>query len=152
MYPPPPPPPGQYGLPYGQPGSPTGRVRPPGLTGPAVGLIITGTLAFLSWAIYLGLGLMDVRDSMTQEVSDTAGQAGYIIGSAFPIVGVVLAPFTVLAGVQMLRGATRGFVLFGTYASLVPCTLCCLLGLPFAIWALVVLMRDDVKAYFRQPS
>jgi hypothetical protein len=152
------PPPGQYGQYYGPPAMPgmpvpprppTGRVRPPGVLAPAICLIVVGALAFLTWAVWLAMGLAQVHDSLAQEASDTAGRIGYVSGSVFPIVGVLLAPFTAMAGVQMLRGRTRGFVLAGTFATLVPCTLCCMLGLPFGIWSLVVLMREDVKAYFR---
>jgi hypothetical protein len=140
---------------YGTPGMPappaypTGRVRPSTLLPPAICLIVVGALGFLVNVVWLGMGLAQVHDSLAQEASDTAGKIGYVMGSVFPIVGVLLSPFTAMGGVQMLRGRTRGFAMAGAIATLVPCTACCVLGLPFGIWALVVLMREDVRAYFR---
>ncbi len=131
------------------PAYPPGRVRPGTLLPLAICLIAVGALGFLINVAWLAMGLVQVHDSLAQEASDTAGQIGYVMGSVFPIVGVVLSPFTAMAGVQMLRGRTRGFAMAGAIATLVPCTACCVLGLPFGVWALIVLMREDVKAYFR---
>jgi hypothetical protein len=32
--------------------------------------------------------------------------------------------------------------------AMIPCNCCCLLGLPFGIWALVMLMKPEVKSQF----
>jgi hypothetical protein len=70
-----------------------------------------------------------------------------------------------MAGVvSLLIAALNGFVLFGaikllrlqghttaTVASvtaMLPCQCCCLFGLPFGIWALVVLNKPEVKSQF----
>jgi len=36
----------------------------------------------------------------------------------------------------------------GSIVAMVPCNICCLLGLPFGIWALVVIVRPEVKDAF----
>jgi hypothetical protein len=37
----------------------------------------------------------------------------------------------------------------GSIVALLPCNVCCLLGLPFGIWALIVLNDPDVRNAFR---
>jgi phage FluMu protein Com len=57
----------------------------------------------------------------------------------------------ILAGaIQMRRVRNRGFAVFSAILALIPCTSpCCVFTLPFAIWALVVLNDETVKAAFR---
>jgi hypothetical protein len=49
----------------------------------------------------------------------------------------------------MKRLENYGFALTGAIVAMVPCSGCCLLGLPFGIWALVVLSDSSVKEAFR---
>ena len=53
-----------------------------------------------------------------------------------------------LAAVQMKGLRSFGFAMTGAILAMIPCNVCCLLGLPFGIWALVVLNRPDVKSAF----
>jgi len=64
---------------------------------------------------------------------------------------LVLRLFMLFAGIQMLRGRGYGMAITGTILSLIPlldCP-CCLLSPPVAIWALVVLLRSDVRSLFQ---
>jgi hypothetical protein len=36
----------------------------------------------------------------------------------------------------------------GAVAAIVPCSICCILGLPMGIWAIIVLIDQDVKHSF----
>jgi hypothetical protein len=51
----------------------------------------------------------------------------------------------------MMRLRTWGLALAGCIVSAIPLSssACCLLTLPFAIWAIVVLVKPEVKAAFQ---
>lgn len=57
----------------------------------------------------------------------------------------------ILAGTFcMMRGKALGFARTAMMMRLIPCAgFCCILGLPFGIWALVVLNRPDVQEGFK---
>ncbi len=51
---------------------------------------------------------------------------------------------------QMMNMRSHGLCMAAAIMAIIPClTPCCILGTPFGIWALVVLMDDQVKPYFR---
>ncbi len=128
------------------------RQKPNGATGSGVGLIVVGAVNFLTSGIYLIGGLSNIGGGeLDKSVSsgDTAGTVGYVIGSVFPILCLILAPATIIGGVQLIRGRTRNLAVVGAIVALVPLTSCCFLaGIPLGIWALVVLRRPDVRAWF----
>jgi hypothetical protein len=47
-----------------------------------------------------------------------------------------------------LRLQYFGLVMAAVIVAMLPCQCCCLLGLPFGIWALVVLNKPEVKSQF----
>jgi hypothetical protein len=66
------------------------------------------------------------------------------------VLGVVFSGVIIFASVQMLRMQMWGFALAGAIMSMINCfNCCCLLGLPFGIWALVILLNEEVKAAFQ---
>jgi hypothetical protein len=72
-------------------------------------------------------------------------QIGLVLGMTVPVLwGLIVT----LGGFQMLRLKARALAMTGAIFALVPCNPCCLAGLPFGIWALVVLNRDDVSRAF----
>jgi presenilin-like A22 family membrane protease len=65
------------------------------------------------------------------------------------MLGVGVVPIISLIGaIQMLRGKSYAWSMTGTIAGMLPCSACCVLGLVFGIWALVVLNQPDVKQAF----
>jgi hypothetical protein len=69
-------------------------------------------------------------------------------------VGVLCAVVTIIAATRMLAGRHYGFALFGAVLAALPipcvsCTGCCGLGEAIGIWAIVVLLNEQVKASFR---
>ncbi len=51
--------------------------------------------------------------------------------------------------VKMKNLKSFGLAMTASILALIPCGSCWLLGIPFGIWALVVLSRPDVKSAFR---
>lgn len=71
------------------------------------------------------------------------------------IIAGVVALLTIFGGVQLMNLRGRGVVIAGSILSMIPFTSgCCCLGLPFGIWALIVLnnpvVRDGYAAVARQ--
>jgi len=121
---------------------PAGRV-----SAPAIGLMVAGGLSAVFTLFYLLIfaigGTAAVSDP---EVRDALPGIGLLL--AFGLLKLVLDALTIYAGWQMrqLRGWTLGMA--GSIAAMLPCSVCCILGLPIGIWALVVLMDNDVKQAF----
>lgn len=126
--------------------------------GPAIALMVTGLLNLMLalWSLVKLTVLrssLDVYSSMPQ-FNDPQMQS--LLHLASGPIGIVNAFFSlamsvlVLAGawrMQTLRNYTLAFV--ASILAMLPCvTPCCFLGLPFGIWALVVLNRPEVKSQF----
>jgi hypothetical protein len=83
-----------------------------------------------------------LNDPDARQVIVTRGAV--ILG--IPAAGNLLA---ILGAIAMRRLSSYGLSLAGGIVSLIPLgTGCCLTGIPFGIWALVVLSRPEVKAGF----
>ena len=74
---------------------------------------------------------------------------GFLIGVC--LFAMLLNGFVIFSMVQMMRLKTWGLALAGCIVSALPLSssLCCLLTLPFAIWAIVVLVKPEVKGSFQ---
>jgi predicted Zn finger-like uncharacterized protein len=124
--------------------------------GPAIALMVVGGLSLVLYAVDLILRLMGFAMFGAAAMgggaggNDAAGMAGYAVGS---VIGMVIAfcwSGTVLGGgIQMYRLSNHGQAMTAAIVAMVPCSLCCLLGIPFGIWALVVLNKPEVKDAFR---
>jgi presenilin-like A22 family membrane protease len=91
-------------------------------------------------------GMQQVSDPQMQKMFDS------LVGS----LGIVQDIIGAVVGVVMLKGASKmqllqnhQFAFVTSILAMVPCVSpCCLFGLPFGIWALVVLNRPEVKSQF----
>jgi hypothetical protein len=65
------------------------------------------------------------------------------------VVAGVVALVTIVGSLQMRNLKGRGLAYTGAILSMIPCVSgCCLLGIPFGIWAIIALGKPDVKAGF----
>ena len=65
------------------------------------------------------------------------------------LLGVALNIFVLFGALKMMRLQSFNLVLAACIISMIPCTgCCCILGLPFGLWALVVINKPEVKAHF----
>jgi hypothetical protein len=54
-----------------------------------------------------------------------------------------------MAGIKMLHRRSYGLVMAGVIIGMIPCLSgCCCTGLPFGIWALIVLSNEEVRKSF----
>lgn len=130
---------------------------------PAVGLMVTGILnvifsvlsvasiAFMPAIVkWLDAQLGQLHNPQLQTMLQNS------LHNSSGALGLVSNLFGLLLSVLILWGATKmkslrsyEFSVTAAILSLLPCfTPCCLLGLPIGIWALVVLMKPEVKSQF----
>lgn len=78
----------------------------------------------------------------------------FIEGMRGPMAGMInlvialLDGFVVFGAIKMMRLQSFGLAMAACIIALLPCQCCCLFGLPFGIWGLVVLNKPEVKSQF----
>ena len=117
------------------------------VSAPAMALIVTGALnavTTLVWMAFLAIfGVAAISDPAVREALPGVGVSA--VGS---VIGLVLSAVMVYAGMQMRKLQSWGVCMAGTICAMLPCTSCCLLGLPIGIWVILVLIDGDVKRAF----
>jgi hypothetical protein len=72
------------------------------------------------------------------------------IGATINLFGLAVGLFILIAAMKMKRLESHSLALAAAIVAMLPCiSPCCLLGLPFGIWALIVLNDSSVRAAFR---
>ena len=61
---------------------------------------------------------------------------------------ILLSTVAIVGSIQMFRVRSHGFAMTTAILLLFPCTGCCVLNIPFGIWALVALTDTQVKRAF----
>ena len=144
LYPPPPPsaPPPTYG----------GANAAQMVKGPAIALMVVGAIGIV-WSLFgilgnlLGFGMAGLEDigGDSQWVSMMSSGSGIL----FSIIQLAVSAFVIWGALQMQNLRKYQISLGASIAAMLPCVgPCCLLGLPIGIWALVILMKPEVKAAF----
>jgi len=125
-----------------------GRVMPP-----AICLMIAAILGILADGFQIAYAFTPAPPvdpklpEIFREWQKSAHEPPAIIGG---IVGVVFSAVIIFACIQMMGMRMWGFALAGTIMSMINCfNGCCCLGLPFGIWALIILLDQEVKTAFR---
>jgi hypothetical protein len=149
---------------YNSPGANAGREDAlQSVKGPAIALIVTAILNMILalWGLvkmlFFPTNLTQFNAEM-QQLNNPQMQAfmqKMISMSSGPF-GIVNELFCIAMAVLILMGATKmrslrsyEFAFTAAILAMIPClTPCCLLGLPFGIWALIVLSKPTVKSYF----
>lgn len=125
-----------------QPNKPSGQNPLAGLKGPGISLIVVSILSILNVLagpfVNVMMGNFD------------AGSPEFIGNIAGAIAFAALHAFVLFSGKLMLDGKSHGVCMAGAIIACIPvCTPCLLLGIPFGIWAIVVLQQPAVKSAFR---
>jgi hypothetical protein len=124
--------------------------------GPAIALIITAGLGVAYYALSGLLTLFTGGAMFHQQLPPNIPpqMQAFLEGMQGPLAGVmnlVIAAwngFVLFGALKMLRLQNHGVAVVASVAAMLPCQCCCLLGLPFGIWALVVLNKPEVKSQF----
>ena len=127
------------------------------VSGPAIGLIVTAALGALAQLGSIGMNVfgMSMSHNMGQQQPDAAwvNLLSGGMGIFFSIIGIIMSVVIFLGAMKMKKLESYNFALTATIIAMVPClSPCCLLGLPIGIWALVILMKPEVKGAFQSGS
>jgi len=126
-------------------------------TAPGIALMVVGIIGLVGMGIYLVLtfvGLSMEPDKLQPPPgADGAERTGFYIGLYGALGTMILSlcmQFLVIAsGFALMRRQGYMLALSGSIAAVVPCmSPCCVIGIPFGIWALVVLADQQVKDAF----
>ncbi len=121
------------------------------LKGPAIGLMATAGIGAAFQLLGLVLNLMGVgMGALAQGNQDIPSMLSGGIGAVFSVIGLIMAVVVFMGASKMKNAESYGFAMAAAIIAMIPCLgPCCLLGLPFGIWALIVLMKPEVKAAFQ---
>jgi len=123
---------GEEGFP--SPGDALRRVRPP-----ALGLILTGALAFCFWSFVM---LHRVKDLAHDYPAETLGVI--CLGA----MGIVAAIVVMVGGVCLKNREAYPLAVAASVLAMVPWSPIAVVGLPLGFWALLTLCRSEVRATF----
>ena len=120
---------------------------------PAIALIVFGSLCLLASVYGMVNALVsnppplppDSPEFVRTMSQNTVGPVAATIQGFF----IPVALFILFGAIQMLRLKTWGVALAASIVSMLNVgSCCCVLGLPLGIWALVILLSQDVKHAF----
>ena len=124
--------------------------------GPAIGLKVTAIVGLVLVAAGLVMNILtlngfhigpqQIYDPQMQKLISTLGGG---LGIVQNIIGGVVGVVVLLGAAKMQKLQNYQFALTASIVAMVPCiSPCCLFGLPFGIWALVILNKPEVKSQF----
>lgn len=117
---------------------------------PAIALIVSSGLSVVVFVVY-GIVQLAIGAATPPPGMDEAGAAGYRFGFVCGIfLPVVINGIGLAGSIAMLRMQSYASAMTAAILAIVPCSALCLIGsMPIGIWALVVLLSDDVKRAFK---
>ncbi len=123
------------------PVDPKSKVFPPALT-----ILIMAGITILARVVMLGVNvfLLSMIDAPPEEMVTV------VVGMAANVVALLLNIATVVGAYKMMQLQTYSAAMMAAVISVIPfCSPCGILGIPFGIWAIVVLNDPIVKRSFR---
>jgi hypothetical protein len=124
--------------------------------GPAIGLKVTAIVGLVLVAVGLVINILtlsgfhigpqQIYDPQVQKLINTLGGG---LGIVQDIITGVIGVIVLIGAAKMQKLQNYQFALTASIVAIVPCiSPCCVFGLPFGIWALVVLNKPEVKSQF----
>lgn len=121
--------------------------------GPAIGLIVTAALGALAQLGGVAFNLFGLSMSQQGGPSKDAPWINMLsggLGIVFNVIALIVSVVIFLGAMKMKSLKNYNFALTATIIAMVPCVSpCCWIGLPVGIWAIVMLMKPEVKAAFQ---
>jgi DNA-directed RNA polymerase subunit M/transcription elongation factor TFIIS len=125
------------------------------VAGPATALIVVSAIVLglsilmLFLYVFAGAAMVALLADKRMEGDNQEGMMERtVIGIAQSIMQIVLNGLVLAGALKMKRLRSHGLAMTSSILAMIPCTGCCLLGLPFGIWALVVINRPEVRGEF----
>lgn len=136
-------------------GSPDAAIQ--AVKAPAIALIVTASLGVAYYLFNAVFTLFShgpmFNDKMQQDMSPQMraffdGMHGP--GAAFfSLIFAGINGFVLFGAIKMLKLQSHSLAIAACVVAMIPCSgCCCILGLPFGIWGLIVLNKPEVKSQF----
>jgi hypothetical protein len=123
--------------------------------GPAIALTVVSSLGVL---LYLASSLVHfispggqpyrMPANVPTEYLSIAQSLRGPVGGLITLVAAALNGFVLFGCLNMMRLQSFNLAIATCIVAMLPCQCCCLLGLPFGIWGLIVLNKPEVKSQF----
>jgi hypothetical protein len=124
--------------------------------GPVIGLKVTAIVGLVLVAIGLviniltlcgtPIGMQQINDPQVQKLFNSLGGG---LGIVQNIIGAIVGVIVLIGAAKMQQLQNFQLALTASIVAMIPCiSPCCVFGLPFGIWALVVLNKPEVKSQF----
>jgi hypothetical protein len=120
------------------------------LMGPAIALMVVAIVSLVVFAVACPINFISILNK-PEVPGEEAQRLGNFIGAGVCIPLFMTSNLIVaIGGFLMYNRGSYGMAMTAAILAIVPCfSPCYLLGIPFGIWALVVLNDPDVKEAFR---
>ena len=113
---------------------------------PSIILIILGILGALGAAVFTVVAILQAMGI----VEGTKNPVGSVGAAGCFFIAILASLFVIFAAVRMRQLRAYPLAIAGAIVALIPCLgPCCILGIPFGIWCLIVLLKPEVKAGFQ---
>jgi hypothetical protein len=128
---------------------------------PAIGMIVAAVLDIMMALFFAALNIMQFSIGRTQipefgrlgsSMSELMFASG--IGLLISLFALILDGFIIVGALRMRQLRSYGMAVAAAILSLIPClgSPCIVLGVPFGIWALVVLVNAEVRQAFNETA
>jgi len=126
------------------------------IKGPAIALIVVASIG-IAYYLFSGLFVLVSGGPMVHQqmpANMPPELRAFFEGARGPMAGFLNLVFAAVNGfilfgaIKMMRLQSYGLAIATCIVAMLPCGCCCILGLPFAIWALVVMNKPEVKSQF----
>jgi phage FluMu protein Com len=123
------------------------------ISAPATCLLVTAMLGLLLHVVGIFGHAMHFGHVMPPDFHKQLIPAIFMtpIATVFGVIGLIMSILLLIGAIKMKALENYGLAMTASIIAMIPCTSpCCFLGLPFGIWALVVLSDPVVKASFKR--
>jgi hypothetical protein len=124
---------------------------------PAIALLVVGALYALGGLGSCGIGAMaSTVSAPPPKGMSKAEQEGYELGTKMSgpiymgsgIFALIVSGIIIFGALQMMKLKSYGLAMTSSILGMLPCSFCCIVGLPIGVWSLIVLMKPEVKSAF----
>lgn len=121
---------------------------------PAIILMVLGPICIVVFLVDFGFRMMNLISGEAAPVivdpNQAAGfQAGAVGGAVVEVIAILCQIFVIFGAYQMMNLKSLMLAKTAAIISVIPClSACCVLGIPFGIWSLVVLNDPSVRSQF----
>jgi hypothetical protein len=121
---------------------------------PAIGLLVAGIVNLLATLVVLLIPvLVKASGGFPENLEGFVEGKGTFAEASF--LSIIIAILSLASGISLVLGAARMFdlqsypiALFASVVAVLPCAVGFPISLPFGVWALIVLSRQDVRTAF----